>query len=122
MGQVNASNAGAGWSCTVGVYDTSGKPEVITLGLREKTALVLLNDAANRLSAGTYLTQGRHREMVGEVEREFRPVDRKWVKHLMGWALWYYDHSGFPVLQAVYPDLETASRGRMGSIRRSLSL
>ena len=60
--------------------------------------------------------------MVGEVEREFRPVDRKWVKHLMGWALWYYDHSGFPVLQAVYPDLETASRGRMGSIRRSLSL
>ena len=24
----------------------------------------------------------------------------------MGWALWYYDHAEFPVLQAVYPDRE----------------
>jgi hypothetical protein len=43
---------------------------------------------------------------VGQVECEFRPVDRKWVKHLMNWAVWYYDGDDFPVLQAVYPDLE----------------
>ena len=24
----------------------------------------------------------------------------------MGWALWYYDHDEFPVLQAIYPDLQ----------------
>ena len=28
------------------------------------------------------------------------------VKQLMGWALWYYGGKDFPVLQAVYPDLE----------------
>jgi phage-related protein len=28
------------------------------------------------------------------------------VKQLMGWAMWYYDGEDFPVLQAVYPDLE----------------
>jgi hypothetical protein len=112
--QVKPSKAGAGWSYTVGVYDTSGKPEVIAVGLREKTALVLLNDAANRLRAGTDLTKGRHREMVGEVECEFRPVDSKWIKHLMGWALWYYDHAEFPVLQAVYPDLENRFPGENG--------
>jgi Domain of unknown function (DUF4262) len=120
--QVKASNAGPGWSYTVGVYDTSGKPEVITVGLREKTALVLLNEAAKRLRADTDLTRGRHREMVGEVECEFRPVDPKWVKHLMGWALWYYDHAEFPVLQAVYPDRENRSPKRAVSIQLSLSL
>jgi len=112
--QVKASNAGAGWSYTVGVYDTSGRPEVITVGLREKTALVLLNEAAKQLRTGTDLTRGRHRGMVGEVECEFRPVDPKWVKHLMGWALWYYDHVEFPALQAVYPDLENRFPGESG--------
>lgn len=104
--QVKSTQAGAGWSYTVGVHDTAGKPDIITVGLREKTALVLLNEAAKRLRAGTDLTQGRHREMIGEVECEFRPVDPKWIKHLMGWTLWYYDHEEFPVLQAIYPDLE----------------
>ena len=104
--QVKSSKADPGWSYTVGVFDTCGKPEIITVGLREKTALVLLNEAAKRLREGVDLTQGRHREMIGEVECEFRPVDPKWTKHLMGWALWYYDGTEFPVLQAVSPDLE----------------
>lgn len=103
---VKRSGAGPGWSYTVGVYDTAGKPEIITVGLSESTAHSLLNDAADRLRKGVDLTLGRHREMVGEVECEFRPVDPKWVKHLMGWALWYYNWEDFPVLQAVYPDLE----------------
>lgn len=112
--QVRSSTSGPGWSYTVGVYDTSGSPEVITVGLREKTAQFLLNEAARQLRAGTNLSTGRHRDMVGEVECEFRPVDPKWVKHLMGWAHWYYDGWDFPVLQAVYPDLENRFPGEPG--------
>jgi hypothetical protein len=52
--------------------------------------------------------------MVGEVQCEFRPVDPKWVKHLMGWALWYYAGTEFPVLQAVYPDRENRFPGEPG--------
>ena len=103
---VKETAAGAGWSYTIGVYDTCGKPEIITVGLKPKTAHYLLNEAAAQLRAGVDLTKGRHRDLVGKVECEFRPVERKWVEHLMGWALWYYDHTAFPVLQAVYPDLE----------------
>jgi len=44
--------------------------------------------------------------MVGEVECEFRPVDPRWVQHVLCWATWYYDGDNFPVLQAVYPDLD----------------
>lgn len=103
---VKASSAGPGWSYTIGIYDTCGKPELITVGLPEKTAHVLLNEAAHRLRPGINLEEGRHRDLVGEVDCEFRGVDPKWIKQLMGWAIWYYDGTDFPVLQAVYPDLQ----------------
>jgi hypothetical protein len=112
--QVEKSNSRPGWSYTVGVYDTSSSPEIIVAGLPEKTALFLLNEAARQLRAGTNLSDGRHRDMLGEVECEFRPVDPKWAQHLMGWAHWYYDGWDFPVLQAVYPDLENRFRGEAG--------
>jgi hypothetical protein len=112
--QVRSTTTGPGWSYTLGVYDTCGKPEVITVGLREKTAHFLLNEAADRLRNGVNLAEGRHKDMVSEVECEFRPVDPKWVQHLMGWAIWYYDGPELPVLQAVYPDLENRFPGEPG--------
>ncbi|MFT4112346.1 DUF4262 domain-containing protein [Silvibacterium sp.] len=103
---IKASDAGRGWSFTVGVYDTSGQPEILTVGLRLETAHFLLNEAAVRLRQGVDLTQGRHSGLLANVDCEFRPVDPKWIKHLMGWALWYYEGRPFPVLQAVFPDRE----------------
>ncbi|HLJ90615.1 MAG TPA: DUF4262 domain-containing protein [Candidatus Angelobacter sp.] len=103
---VKRTSYGFGWSYTIGAFDTSGQPEIITVGLPPETAHFALNQAVELLRAGMDLTQGRHHDLVGEVDCEFRPVDPKWIKHLMGWAIWYYDGIDFPVLQAVYPDLE----------------
>lgn len=103
---VKRTSYGLGWSYTVGVFDTCGKPEIITVGLLPDTAHFALNEAVDLLRGGVNLTTGRHRDVVGQVDCEFRPVDPKWVEHLMGWALWYYDGDDFPVLQAVYPDLQ----------------
>jgi hypothetical protein len=97
---------GLGWSYTIGIFDTVGKPEIITVGLPPETAHFALNEAAKLLRSGVDLTQGRYRDLIGEVDCEFRPVGRKWIEHLMGRAVWYYYGSDFPVLQAVYPDLE----------------
>ena len=112
--QVTSGAAGPGWSYTVGVYDTCGMPEIITVGLPENTALFLLNEAAKRLREGTNLAKGRHPGMIGEVECEFRPVDSRWVKHLMGHASWYYEDLEFPVLQAIYPDLRNRFQDEPG--------
>jgi len=103
---VKRTNYGLGWSYTVGIFDTSGEPEIITVGLLPETAHFALNEAAKLLRAGVFLTTGRHRDLIGQVDCEFHPVNRKWVEHLMGWALWYYDGDDFPVLQAVYPDVQ----------------
>jgi hypothetical protein len=111
---VARTNHGLGWSYTIGIFDTSGRPEIITVGLPPETAHSALNEAAKQLRDGVDLTQGRHHDLIGEVDCEFRPVDRKWVGHLMNWAVWCYDGSDFPVLQAVYPDLENRFPGDEG--------
>ena len=107
------SNGGRafGWSYTIGVYDTCGKPDLITAGLHPKVAHYCLNEAVKRQRNGVDLAVGRQRELIGDVECEFRPVDPKWVKHLMNWANWYYKGAEYPVLQAVYPDLQNRFPG-----------
>ncbi|HLK03962.1 MAG TPA: DUF4262 domain-containing protein [Candidatus Acidoferrum sp.] len=102
---------GLGWSYSIGVFDTCGQPEIITVGLLPDTAQSALNAAAKLLREGVDLTTGRHRDLVGEVECEFRPVDPKWISQLMGWAVWYYASADFPVLQLIYPDLQNRFPG-----------
>ena len=97
---------GFGWSYTIGVFDTCGEPEIITVGLPPETAQAALNEAAKLLRTGTDLGQGRHHDLIGNVDCEFRPVDEKWIRQFMNWAVWYYGGTDFPTLQAVYPDLE----------------
>jgi Domain of unknown function (DUF4262) len=69
---------------------------LITVGLPPETAHFALNEAAELLRAGVDLTKGRHGQLVGQVDCEFRPVDQKWTAQLMGWAVWYYDGADFP--------------------------
>ena len=103
---VAGTDQGLGWSYTIGIFDTCGKPEIITVGLPPETAHFALNGAAKLLRAGVDLAQGRHLDLIGRVDCEFRPVDQKWIGQLMNWAVWYYDGTDFPALQAVYPDIE----------------
>jgi hypothetical protein len=102
------------FSYTVGVFDTFGLPELITVGLIEKTARIALNAAVKLLRNGVDLTQGGHRELVGEVECRFAPVDPKWMHHVMGRADWYYTGEDVPTLQLIYPDLENRFQGEEG--------
>jgi hypothetical protein len=95
-----------GWTYTIGVYDTCGKPDLITVGLDPEVAHSCLNEAVKRLPSGVDVVKGRQADLIGNVDCEFRPVDSKWIKRFMNWAIWYYGNSEFPVLQAVYPDLQ----------------
>lgn len=54
---VERTNYGFGWSYTIGIFDTCGKPEIITVGLLPETAHFALNKAAKLLRAGVDLTK-----------------------------------------------------------------
>lgn len=45
---VKPTKYGFGWSYTVGLFDTSGRSEIITVGLLPDTALFALNEAVSR--------------------------------------------------------------------------
>lgn len=94
------------WAYTIGIFDTCRRPEVITVGLYQSTARYLLNEAARLLRDGVDLTNGRQKGLLETVDCEFRTVDPKWIPKVMGWAKWFYDATEFPILQAIYPDLE----------------
>lgn len=111
---IRSDQQGPGWSFTVGVYDTCGQPEILMVGLPDDTARYVLNQAVKRLRSGIDVAAGRQSGILSEVDCEFRPVDTKWVRHLMGWAHWYYQGADFPVLQAIYPDAKNRFPGEDG--------
>lgn len=90
---------------TIGVQDTLGFPELIVVGLTNETGFAALNAAVGAMQKGVDLTEGRHREIVGEVEVEFRPVAQPWIEHVMYRDHWYYEGKQIPALQLLYPDL-----------------
>jgi hypothetical protein len=91
---------------TVGIYDSLGIPELIVVGLTEKTAHIAMDLAIKAMQSGIDLTKGRHPNIVGEVGVEFHPVSREWYEHVMYRTNWYYGREAVPVLQIVYPDLD----------------
>jgi hypothetical protein len=104
---IRPEHAIPGWSFTVGVYDTVGKPEIIVVGLNDTLAHSVLNDAAKRLQDGADFPEGhREPELLANVDCEFRELDRRWISQAMGWAKWFYGSDQFPVIQCVYPDLK----------------
>ena len=94
------------WSYTIGVFDTCGRPDLVTVGLPHKTAHACLNEAVNLQRAGQDLTLARQAHLLENVDCELRLVDQKWVRQLMNWANWYYGGVDKPVLQVIYPDLQ----------------
>ena len=103
---ISADQVTPSFAYTVGIFDVIGAPEIITVGLRQETAHHALNEAFRLMSAGTDLSKGRHKNIVGDVEVEFRPVHQKWLHHIMLRTDWYYDSEDVPVLQMVTPDLQ----------------
>lgn len=103
---VKGSAASLGWTYTFGIYNTKGRPELVTVGLSPSTASSAFNKAMKLFGEGLDLTQGWFRDLVGNVEVEFRPADPKWVQKLMNSAKWFNGGWDFPVLQMIYPDME----------------
>ncbi len=91
---------------TVGAYDVFGVPELIVVGLTEKTAHFALKLAIDAMRSGVDVTTGRHRDIIGEVPVEFSSVSREWYEHVMYRTNWYYNNDKVPVLQIVYPDTD----------------
>ena len=95
-----------GWTYSLGIYDTCGQPELITIGLPFEAAKSCLNEAASRMRAGVDVTKQRQKGLIANVDCELRIVSSGWVKRLMNFSNWYNGNTDYPVLQVIYPDLQ----------------
>jgi hypothetical protein len=66
------------------------------------------------MRSGIDLTVERQAGLIGNVDCEFRPVDPKWIAPFMLSSVWYNGNADFPVLQAIYPDLQNRFPGEEG--------
>jgi len=105
--QVTSDRITPGWSYTIGLHETLKQPELIVLGLQGDLAHSVLNEAATQLKNGLRLEDGhRVRELLANVECEFKRIEQRWLSQVMGFATWFNGNEEFPVFQIVYPDLE----------------
>jgi hypothetical protein len=103
---VKGDDIAPGFSYTVGVYEATGQPEIIEVGLRKDTAHYALNEAARRMRAGELKINQREAEIISNVDCVFRPIEDRWIQQLMYRAQWFYNDLPFPAVQCIYPDIE----------------
>jgi hypothetical protein len=113
---VSSKQQSRSFAYSVGLYDTLGFPELITVGLRTDIAHSSLARAVDLMKQGKNLQSGPIRDLVGEVEVIFRPVSKAWYEKTMYRADWYYKKADVLALQLIYPDLENRFQWEAGFI------
>jgi hypothetical protein len=97
---------GPDWAFSIGLYHTFGHPEVIVLGLPVKTCMELVNVIGKHVKEGTRYEAGHDYAdiLTGPFSCAFKCVQRNHYRDHVGYALWFYETDGFPLLQCFWPD------------------
>jgi len=92
------------FSYSVGIWRSSGSPEVVVIGLKQDLAHFVVNDYNRRVRGGEVFVPGLlYAEFIEGFEVTFEKVDNAFFADYFGWDLWFYEGAAFEVLQLVYP-------------------
>jgi Domain of unknown function (DUF4262) len=90
---------------SVGIWKSSGAPELIIVGLNEQVSFVLINDYNSRIKNGESFQDGQTSgEFLEGFDCLFRELNKENYEEYLGSNLWLYGGDNFPVLQLIYPD------------------
>jgi len=92
------------FSYTIGIYKTSGVPEVVLIGLKQEIAHWVVNEYNRRVRAGEMFRAGEtHIGFLDGFSVTFREIDKTQYAEYLGWGRWLYRGDDFPALQMVWP-------------------
>lgn len=95
----------AGYSFTIGLWESFGQPEVVVFGLPPQVATELLNLIADEADEGTKFTAGsRHEGLLHDYAVRFVEVPKAQQAEFLARAQWAYEGEDFPAVQLVWPD------------------
>jgi hypothetical protein len=99
------SPAAPAYSCTAGLYDSFGQPEVIVFGLPQDVAEELLQAIADGCEGGaTYVAGTKHEGLLQGYPVRFLEVPAAARGDWFAAAQWAYEGAEFPAVQLVWPD------------------
>jgi hypothetical protein len=102
---MSAADDAPWFAYTIGLYESFGHPEIITFGLAHPLMARLLNFVGQEAKAGREQAAGtRVSGLLDGLDCTFATFPRSEYHARLGYALWYYDSSQFPVLQLFWPD------------------
>lgn len=92
------------FSYSVGIQKSTGKPEVVVVGLERPLAHFIVNDYNSRVKSGEALVPEKtYSEFIEGFDVLVEKVDHAFYAEYFGWNLWLYGGPNFDVLQLVYP-------------------
>lgn len=95
------------FSYSVGIQRSSGRPEVVIIGLKQTIAHFAVNEYNSRGQAGETFTPGElYSGFLEGFDVTFERVEREFYREYFGWDLWLYGGADFEVLQLVWPTTE----------------
>ena len=108
---VSSDEKGGSFAYSIGIYERTGKPEIIVFSLGAELCHGLINDYGHRCAEGEVFEKGRHYEgFLDEALFAFLNVTDASVrgKYTLS-ASWYYQTKDYPLLQGVWPDKTTGA-------------
>ncbi|MCP4381393.1 MAG: DUF4262 domain-containing protein [Hyphomicrobiales bacterium] len=106
---VVGDDEGPSFAYSTGIFERTGRPEIIVFGLQTEVGNFVVNEYARRAIAGEPIETGRRYDGFLDAF-PFAFVDVADValreKHTT-WTAWYYQRRAYPLVQGVWPERET---------------
>lgn len=102
---IPADKEGPGYVFSVGLQHTFDQPEILIIGLEIQIAGQLLNAIGEMMQAGSNFTDSTIVDDLADgFPMAFRTIAKQYYRPYVGYALWFYESSNFPLLQCLWPD------------------
>ncbi len=92
------------FSYSIGIHKKANRPELIVTGLKQELAHWIINEYNSRVRDGEEIEAGQlYSGFLEGFDVIFKPVLQEHYKEYLGWGLWLYGDSEFPVYQLIWP-------------------
>jgi hypothetical protein len=90
---------------STGLYYSFGHPEILLFNLELDAFTGVINTIGQRVKAGEKFEAGpAYSGVFNGYPCTFRPVATTHYAEYVGFSLWFYEGTGFPLLQGFWPD------------------
>ena len=102
---VGSTSYSSSFSYSVGLWETYNHPEVICFGLSNDLGHAIINDVAEIIKQGEFISVGKeYTEIFDKSRATFLEVDRRNIKDYFAAALNYYEDKEFKAVQLIWTD------------------